>query len=71
MNDPVFIDKAFNHLLSQIDSKITQLQEALADDNARDFAEYKKMCGEVKGLLTARLYIIDLQERVTNNDDDE
>jgi hypothetical protein len=29
------------------------------------------MCGEVKGLLTARLYIIDLQERVNHDDDDE
>ena len=70
MNDR-FIDKALEHLMSQIDSRVLQLQEALADDNARDFAEYKKMCGEVKGLLTARLYIIDLQERVTNDDDDE
>ncbi len=69
MNDPVFIDKAFNHLLSQIDSKITQLQEALADDNARDFAEYKKMCGEVKGLLTARFHITDLQRRLEDQDE--
>jgi hypothetical protein len=29
------------------------------------------MCGEVKGLLTARLYIIDLQERIAHDDDDE
>jgi hypothetical protein len=28
------------------------------------------MCGEVKGLLTARLFITDLQERVTNDDDE-
>jgi hypothetical protein len=44
---------------------------SIADGKADDYAEYKKMCGEVKGLLTARLYIIDLQERVTNDDDDE
>jgi len=28
------------------------------------------MCGEVKGLLTARLYITDLQERLKTNDDE-
>ena len=39
--------------------------------STEDFAEYRKMCGEVKGLLTARLYIIDLQERVNHDDDDE
>jgi hypothetical protein len=64
-----FIDKAFEHLRSQIDSKVQQLQEAMADDNAKDFSEYKKMCGEVKGLLTARLYIKDLQRRLENQDE--
>ena len=68
MNDQ-FIDKAFEHLMSQIDSKVQQLQEAMADDNAKDFAEYKKMCGEVKGLLTARLYIADLQRRLETQDE--
>jgi hypothetical protein len=40
----------------------------MADGKAEDYAEYKKMCGEVKGLLTARLFIIDLQERLKNDD---
>jgi hypothetical protein len=64
-----FIDKALEHLMSQVDSKVQQLQEAMADDNAKDFAEYKKMCGEVKGLLTARLYITDLQRRLETQDE--
>lgn len=63
------IDKAFQHLVKQIDDKVLQLQEALADDNVRDFMEYKKTCGEVKGLLTARLYITDLQKRLEEQDD--
>lgn len=69
MSDKIFIDKALDHLLSQINDKVNQLQEAMADDNAKDFAEYKKMCGEVKGLLTARFYITDLQKRLTHEDD--
>ncbi len=68
MNE-MFIDKALEHLMSQVDSKVQQLQEAMADDNAKDFAEYKKMCGEVKGLLTARLYITDLQRRLEDQDE--
>ena len=70
MNDQIFIDKALSHLMSQIDSRVLQLQEALADDNAKDYMEYKKICGEVKGLLTARLYITDLQRRLEHQDDD-
>jgi hypothetical protein len=65
------IDQYLKHLTTKVDDRVLQLQEALADGMAGDYAEYKKMCGEVKGLLTARLYITDLQERLTNNDDDE
>ena len=65
------IDQYLKHLTTKVDDRVLQLQEALADGMAADYAEYKKMCGEVKGLLTARLYITDLQERLTNNDDDE
>ena len=65
------IDKYLKLLSGKIDDKVSQLQMAIADGKADDYAEYKKMCGEVKGLLTARLFIIDLQERVTNDDDDE
>ena len=65
------IDKDLKLLSSKIDDKVSQLQMSIADGKADDYAEYKRMCGEVKGLLTARLYIIDLQERVVNDDDDE
>lgn len=65
------IDKYLKHLSTKIDDKVSQLQMSIADGKADDYAEYKRMCGEVKGLLTARLYIIDLQERVVNDDDDE
>jgi hypothetical protein len=65
------IDKYLEHLTSKVNDKILQLQEAMADGNANDFAEYKKMCGEIKGLLTARSFILDLHERLKQDDDDE
>jgi len=65
------IDKYLQHLSSKLDDSVLQLQMNMADGLAKDYAEYKKMCGEVKGLLIARSYIKDLQERLTNNDDDE
>ena len=65
------IDNYLEHLSKKIDDKVSQLQIALADGNAGDYAEYKKMCGEVKGLLTARLFISDLQDRLKTHDDDE
>ena len=65
------IEKYLEHLINKVNDDVSQLQISMADGNARDYAEYKKMCGEVKGLLTARLYIIGLQERLINDDDDE
>ena len=64
------IDNYLTHLSKKIDDKVSQLQESLADGNAGDYAEYKKTCGEVKGLLTARLFISDLQERLKTHDDE-
>lgn len=64
------IDKYLAHLTDKINDKVSQLQVSLADGNAMDYSEYKKMCGEVKGLLTARLYITDLQERLKTDDDE-
>ena len=65
------IEKYLENLTGKVDDKILQLQEAIADGYAADFAEYKKMCGEIKGLLTARSYIKDLQERLNHDDDNE
>jgi hypothetical protein len=64
------IDKYLDHLSAKINEKVSQLQVNIADGKAIDYADYKKMCGEVKGLLTARLYITDLQERLKTNDDE-
>ena len=56
-------------LLKQIDEKVQQLEEDLSTGSAKDFSEYKAMCGEIKGLLTARMYIKDLQQRMENSDE--
>ena len=63
------LDKALAHLTSQIDEKVARLQEALGTGVAKDYPEYQKMCGEVQGLLTARLYITDLRKALENSDE--
>jgi hypothetical protein len=64
------IDKALKHLASQIDDRVEKLQEALGSGSAKDYVEYKAMVGEIKGLLTARLNITDLQKNIEESDDD-
>lgn len=63
------IEKALAYLVSELTKQIESIQENLADDNCRDFPEYKKACGEVKGLLSARMLILDLQKRVNEEDE--
>ena len=64
------LEKGLNHLLRQIDEKVEILQESLGKGTATDYAEYQKMCGEIQGLLTARLNILDLRKNLENSDDE-
>lgn len=64
------LEKALDHLLQQIDEKVGRLQESLGTGTAKDYAEYQKMCGEIQGLLTARLNILDLRKNLEHSDDE-
>ena len=64
------IDKYLQHLCRKIDDRVLQLQEAMSAGSAQDYAEYKRMVGEIQGLLTARFETRDLQERLKESDDD-
>ena len=56
-------------LVKQSDEKVAQLRDYLAEGRAESFEEYKKLCGEIKGLLTVRGYALDLQQTMENSDD--
>ena len=59
----------FEVLIQQADEKIEQLKEYLADGKADSFEDYKKLCGEVRGLLIMRGYTLDLKQRLETSDD--
>jgi hypothetical protein len=65
----MMLEKALTHLTSQIDEKVARLQDALGTGVAKDYSEYQKICGEVQGLLTARLYIKDLARNIEDSDE--
>lgn len=60
---------ALEAIVEQTDDKISQLKDYLAEGKAESYEEYKRLCGEIKGLLTARGYALDLQQRMENMDD--
>jgi hypothetical protein len=60
---------AFEVLIQQADEKISQLKDYLAEGKAESFEEYKKLCGEIRGLLIMRGYTLDLKQKMENSDD--
>lgn len=59
----------FGVLTSQIDEKISQMKDFISAGKAETFEEYKRLCGEIKGLLTARGYILDLKQNLEESDE--
>ena len=60
---------AFEVIVKEIDEKVQQLGDYVSSGNAVSFEEYKRLCGEIKGLLTARGYTLDLKKRMENSDE--
>ena len=60
---------AFEVLIQQTDEKVAQLKDHLAEGKASSFEEYKRLCGEIRGLLLARGYVIDLQQKLEYSDE--
>ena len=56
-------------LIKQLDYKIAQLKEAVVVGNYEKFEDYKKSCGEIRGLLVARGYVLDLKDKMENSDE--
>lgn len=63
------MDKALEIIVDKICDKRVQIADALVNGSAKDFAEYRALCGEVRGLLTAQSYIEDLARRMEQSDD--
>ena len=57
-------------LVDELDSKVKQLKEWLDSGQAQDFTDYQKTCGEIRGLLIARGYILDLKHNMEHSDNE-
>jgi hypothetical protein len=53
-------DKALTLLTAKIEGRRQQLMESLADGGPKDFAEFRYMCGTIRGLTFAQQEIEDL-----------
>jgi len=61
---------AFDAVLKELSARRDALTQALTAGSARDYAEYKNLCGEIRGLSLAQSYITDLVRQMEYSDDE-
>jgi len=61
---------AFEAIVNELNIKIEQLKDWVGSGQVADFSEYQRMVGEIKGLLYAREYTLDLKHRLEHSDDE-
>lgn len=61
---------AFDALVDILDKEVIAKRDWAASGQAKDYAEYQKICGEIKGLLSARQEVIDLKRKMEHSDDE-
>ena len=60
----------FGVLIERIEEQKSSATEFLTSGGQRDFAEYRNVCGLVRGLETARALVEDLSRNYMEDDDD-
>lgn len=61
---------AFSVVIKDIEEARESIARALLDGAAKDYAEYKALCGEIRGLSTAHMFIQDLVRKMESDDDE-
>ena len=61
---------AFEVLVQELDREVAGKRDWVASGQAVDYADYKRICGEIHGLLLARQEILDLKRKMENSDDE-
>jgi hypothetical protein len=59
----------FDVVLKEIRAIKENIVRAMSDGSARDFAEYKFLCGEIQGLSLVQAYIEDLVRQLEFDDE--
>jgi len=63
-------DGALETLVKQLNDRTVVLTNALSAGACADFAEYKYVAGQVRGLAVAHTLVTDLLRNLKENDDD-
>lgn len=56
--------------VNQLRQRRRELEEALGTASAKDYADYREICGFIRGLITAESYLTDLVRKQEYSDDE-
>jgi hypothetical protein len=62
--------KVLNHLISELKEREQSLLQSLGDGAATDYAAYREVCGNIRGLLFAQSLIFDLARKMEKFDNE-
>jgi hypothetical protein len=60
----------FDVLKDRLQEEIDVVSTHLAFGKAGDYADYKELCGQIRGLRTAQSLVVDLAKNFMDEDDD-
>lgn len=64
------MDRALGIIKERINEKQAFLAKAVSEGIAKDYAEYRAMCGEIRGLSIAEGFILDLADQMERHEDE-
>lgn len=59
---------AFSVVLKELEERRESIAQALLSGSAKDFAEYRDLCGEIRGLSRAHAFVTDLAKNMELSD---
>lgn len=60
---------ALEILVKEADDKVSQIKDFLAEGKAENYEDYKRLCGEIRGLLIMRGRTLDLKDQLEKSDE--
>ena len=63
--------RIFDYINDKINDQVDLTSNSLCDGAAKDYAEYRALCGVIQGLRSAQLEIKDLARKMKVDEDNE
>jgi hypothetical protein len=64
------MNKYFQIILKEIEERREYVAKALIEGSAKEYSEYRSMCGEIRGLSLAHQTVTDLVRKLEKEEDE-